>query len=891
MRGNPTLERYQMRESPWLSAMFEAAGKREYSLPFSIVSQQEMDHRSCGVTVYSLPSSRGTLTPVHESLGTISLTAASLEFAHPWVLAAMAAALLPLLLRPLARRRNRHVPTWTTVLQCLALAAIVVALAGPQAPLDRQADRPWLVLQDASASMRQQSGPSWPAGTPQEEYCFAASVQACPTSPSGLGAEFTGQTLVAPALRLAASPDRFAGVVLFSDGQFQDDWPAAAAALGDAHVAVLILPATTPPADARIADMNVIQSPEGRRAEIRVTVASNVRTHRTLIVRRTDGAAPLMERSLDMLDGDVVTVVANDANLANHLASYRAELSPADAFPENDAATAIAPPAQRRIAIVTDSPLPTLNLNATIDIISTTKLPADPLAWQAYDAVLAVDSDGHALAAAGDALAKYVQSGGGLVLLGTGPHGSPADANAPLNRVLPLLTNPFQRRPMKLIVALDASGSMAQSTALPGRPTQPKYAVAADAVLSLQSHLTADDRLAVLVFADRVRRVYDSGDKPADFAALKLALEAVSPAGGTSVLPALQDAAAKPELNGRTGLLLLLTDLQTEDFDAAAMAAKLKQAGLALSVVAVAGGQEQGKTYPLERLATAMQGPLVRTQTMQGLAEVFAQFLRQGRGDAIHHGRFALQWVGPTFGLQLSPPTVTEYFLSAAQEGSMLALAEGDPVIATRQAALGRTVAFAVPLTPTANAPLRTWPRWPQLLQSAVAWAARPTASGDFSATVTRHGNELHVDLVGQSPTGPVNIPEPMLSLMIIQGAQAIVHRFAISQTGPGRYETTIPAPSGASAIRIDDPNGHVLWRGLLPTVAGDEFQRVGANWDNLHKLAELTGGRITTPEELPSILRQERQSYLTPLWWVPAILALILMLTEWSLTRVRRGT
>jgi len=830
---------------------------------------------------------------VHESLATFSLTAASLEFAHPWVLAAMAAALLPLLLRPLARRRNRHVPAWSTVLQCLALAAIVAALAGPQAPLDRQADRPWLVLQDASASMRQQSGSSWPAGTPREEYCFAASVQTCPLSPTGLGTEFAGQTLVGPALRLAASPDRFAGVILFSDGQFQDDWQAAAAALGNARVPVLVLPAATPPADARIADMNVIPSPDSRRAEIRVTVASNARTHRTLTVRRTDGAAPILERSLDLLDGDVVTVIANDANLTSHLPSYRAELSPADAFPENDAATAIAPPAQPRIAIVTETPLPTLNLGTAVDFISPAKLPADPFAWQAYDAVLAVDPDGHALAAAGDALARYVQSGGGLVLVGTGPFGSPADANAPLNRVLPLLTNPFQRRPMKLIVALDASGSMAQSTALPGHPTQPKYAIAADAVLSLQSHLTPDDRLAVLVFADRVRRVYDSGDKPADFAALKFALEAVTPAGGTSVLPALQDAAAKPDLNGRTGLLLLLSDLQTEDFDAPAIAAKLKQAGLGLSVVAVAGGQETGKAYPLELLAATMQGPLVRTQTMQGLAEVFAQFLRQGRGDAIRHGRFDLRWVGPTFGLQLSPPTVTEYFLSAAQEGShVLALAgEGDPVLATRQAALGRTVAFAVPLTPTTNALLRTWPQWPQLLQSAVAWAARPAASTDFSATTTRRGTELHVELVGRSTDGPVNFPEPILSEVTFRDALTEVHRFAISQTGPGRYETTIPAPSGASAIRIDDPNGHVLWRGLLPTVAGDEFQRVGANWDNLHKLAELTGGRITTPEELPSILRQERQSYLTPLWWVPAILALILMLTEWSLTRVRRGT
>jgi len=869
----------------------------------------------------------------------------SIEWTHPWALLAAVAVVLLWGLRWLVWRAGRRVSSVACMLQSVVLLAIAVALAGPMVPRAGQAGWPWLVLHDASASMRGQAELAWPVGVAREEYAFAASLH------TGRGAELSAaqrrQTHIAAALRLA-STGRFAGVVIHTDGQVQDDYTAAAGALADARLPVFLVLADAPPADARIQNFTARLGPYGGRHELIVTVASNARQSRRLqivreelalpVIRREDlrgvlrgaGVSParggegdsaffsgladgahnagetpaprsaasssvvLLDRPLDLMPDDVRTIRAFDDKLPAGVVQYRAELSPADAFPENDTAQIVLPTTEQRIAVLADSSVPVPEWRAPYVDRFTPDAPPPDDAWLAYNAVLAFDPTGRDLRGVGLALERYVQAGGGLVLVGSGPFGSPADADLPLGRTLPLLTNPFERRPLKLFVVLDASGSMAESVAGPGQREQVKFHVAVEAVLSLGPHLTAADRLVVVTFANQPRRVYDSGDSPPDFTALKRALETIHPTGGTAVVPALESVADAPSLAGRQGLILLLSDLRTEPFDAAVLADTLRRADLSISVAALDSPGDDGppRATPLHALADELHGPFVNLSTLDGLARVFAEFLRQGRGDGLRRdGPFDVTAVHGTSIYGYNPPPADAYFLTVPREGAVvLARAGDDPVLATQAVGLGRAVSLAVPVSTGQNVAWSQWEEWGAFLADQLGRTARPPLSSDYSAVIERRGDDWRIELVSQTAAGPVNWSAVTATVLspAAPGQPAVTRRVPMAQIAPGRYELTVPAVD-AAAVAVTNPSGWLLWRGLLPQLPAEEFQHLGVNQANLRRLADLTGGQIVSAENLPAHLHERHVQELTPIWWWFACVGVGLMLIEWALTRVWR--
>ncbi len=168
-------------------------------------------------------------------------------FDHPAALVSLAAALVPVALAYHARRRGLARRPAGVILQCMALLAGGLAVAGPAMPLGREVEKPYLLLQDGSASVRGQSAEPipWPQGLGRQDYSFAAGVSPA-DAPLDKGASL--DTRAAPALLLAAAkaPD-VAGVIIRTDGQFHDDWPGAAAALGRTGISVLVAAMDSPP--------------------------------------------------------------------------------------------------------------------------------------------------------------------------------------------------------------------------------------------------------------------------------------------------------------------------------------------------------------------------------------------------------------------------------------------------------------------------------------------------------------------------------------------------------------------------------------------------------------------------------------------------------------------
>ena len=784
-------------------------------------------------------------------------------------------------------------PALNVAAQCLAVLAAAGALSQPAASIGRRARKSVLVLRDVSASCRKQADRPLALGEepPVERYDFAAGVW-----PAGRGGD-ANRTSPAAALRLAAARgDRLAGVIVQTDGRFTEPaWRAAAAALGRAGPAVTVVPMESPPADVRIADVSARREPGGR-VHLGVTVAANALSRRTLRLRRTHppAAEDLVVRELDLLPGRSASVRATDSPPAGRLASYAAELTPGDTFGENDAAEAVVLPLVQRLAVVGDPPAgPGGSWGIPPERLAPGAAPRTADAWMGWSAVLLADASGTLLPGASRAaLEQYVRSGGGLVLVGAGPHGSPADRDDPLNRAAALVANPYQRRPLDLAVVLDASGSMAEPADTPGAVGERrKFDQAVEAVSGLRRHLTAADRLSVITFSDSARRVYDSGAKPIDFASLRESLAAVRPAGPTDVSKAIELAAARTPAEPRDGMVLVVSDLLTRRFRPDLAAEAFRKAGLSLAVVAIGGrGASRPAEMPLETLARLLSAPVVRREGLSGLAKVFAGLLRQRRGDAVRAGRFDAAAVVPVFGRPAGPlPNVTAYVLSAPQpKAEVLARVgpEGDPLLAVRRVGLGRSVCLALPMAAGQNPAWRT-PEGGGLIAAAVRWALRPAGDARFSGTLRREGAGLNVVVEASDPNGPMNLLRLGGRIVRPDAGPAEPRAFAFAQTAPGRYEARVRRVASPAWLTVHLAGGRVVWQGAVGRDAGPELAAVGPDWDALRLLAELTGGRIAAGGELAQLAGRLSAQQRMALWPILLGLAAGLMLAEWAGARI----
>lgn len=832
--------------------------------------------------------------------------ASVLTFGRPVLLLTLAAVVAPVLLSRRSARRGHRVAPLSVALQCTAVALAALALAGPAAPVGPGQRKPVLVFQDVSASCRVQRDRTiqLPPDVPVEHLAFASSVAA---DAAGLDAN---RTDLAPALRLAAArAAEIAGVFIHTDGRFTDRWYAAAEALAATGLPVAIVPMDSPPADARIAEFDATRRPDGS-VRLRVTVRANALDRRTLTVRRVRpaGAEPLVDRPLDLLGDQPVTITVTDAAPLAAAAEYRAQLTPADTFGENDSAAVGTLPMRRVVAVIGPVPQAGAALaglqGVDVRVVDAARCGADAGWWMDFASVVLADANGQLLARpARAALERYVRSGGGLVLIGAGPHGSPADRDDPLNRAAALAADPYQRKPLRAIVILDASGSMAEASGAAGRV---KFDQAVEAVGSLRRHLTAADSLSVITFSDDANQVYDSGPGPPDFGAVGEALSQVRPGGSTDVGKALDLAAGQVLPAGRDGFVLVVSDLRTKPFDPRAAAEAFDQRGLSLAVVAIssAGDSSSAEAPPLEALARLLKGPLVAGQEdLSGLAKVFADLLRRTRGDALRRGQFPAAVVRPLLGLTVGPlPDVQAYLLAAPQSGADVVAqvaGERDPLLAVRQVGMGRSVTLVMPSGPNENPVWRQSGELARIVGRAVAWSLRPGQDPRFSGQARRQDGQLRVVLEARDANGPVNGLVPVVRIVPIGAASGeVAGSFPLEQTAPGRYEGSAGDPGTSLGVEIatgggsaenSPQSGRVVWQDFLPAQAPVELAEVGADAAKLSRLAELTGGRIVRTHDLDPFGQRLAAARRRALWPILLALAVGLMLTEWAITRVRR--
>ncbi len=832
----------------------------------------------------------------------VPLGAIWIRFDHPAWLWAGFACLLPVILAWRYRRRGGAKPRFRVLFQTLALLLASISLACPVASFAlRQAH--WLILRDVSASVGEQAMgelPS-PSGAAFESHDFEGTLLSRDEPARG------DATHIAPALDWSTAmiqAGQADGVILLTDGQFQDDGQAVGRRFAQTHAPLWIVPLDAPPADARVATFTARPRTDTGtdRAEydLAATLQSNTPMRRTLTLYRIEPGnqrQPLAKSEISLEPDLPMTVHWKDSSPAAAAGVWRAELSPSDALPQNDTLQSASPPRDIRVAwVATASRSANIAPGVNVVSLSPAEAPEELTGWLAYSAVVLADATGKLLSLPQrTALADYVRSGGGLVLIGAGPHDTPADRDDPLHRILPLRANPFERSPLNLTVILDASGSMAQPLDV---PTQTKWSLVSEAVLSLREHLTPADRLCVIVFSDDARTIYDSGVTAPDFSSLAEALHTLSPAGPTNIAPALERSLGVPPVEqsdgARTNLVLVLSDLQAAPFDSSAFAKRFEEQGCKLAVVAT-GSPDAGNTS-LGQLADQLHAPVIFREHLQGLADVFGRLCRQGRGEAVRRGEFTIQYEESSWYKTVTVRRIDAY-IPAAVVGDAPVVARifstGDPLLADWRVGLGRSAVISAP--PEAFLPL---PGSERLIAAWVRQVSRSSGDPHFDTQITREAERVVFRVAARDGDTPID--NLALQAEVLDLADVLAEPILIPclQSAPGEYQAALPLAAGyqALAVRILAEQGRIVWQGVAPLGYPAEYARLGADYDSLRRLAAVAGGRIVTPAELasPAMQAELRQPRSTgeSVAWIPLAGATVFTLLGWlgGTWRMRRG-
>jgi hypothetical protein len=278
----------------------------------------------------------------------------------------------------------------------------------------------------------------------------------------------------------------------------------------------------------------------------------------------------------------------------------------------------------------------------------------------------------------------------------------------------------------------------------------------------------------------------------------------------------------------------------------------------------------------------------VRREGLAGIADVFEAFLSQARGEPMAHGTFDVKFAPDALGLTDIRLTTIEQYILCATQGSAAALGSvgGDPVLAIRQVGLGRSAALALPLPPSGNASLHNDEQLARLLAAMVNWARRPGDDGRFQLqTIPQPGGVL-VRLEAADSAGPMNALD--LSAQIRQGGTSQLVARPLLQVAPGVYECSLPAPAPGAWLTVAS-GPKTLCSAAMEQTCAAEFALVGADWDNLRKLAEITGGRIVRGADLERLTLTMHNSGLTRAWPYLLGAALALMLLDWCASRLIR--
>ncbi len=658
--------------------------------------------------------------------------------------------------------------------------------------------------------------------------------------------------------------DAAARIVIVSDGvATRGDALNAAAAAVAAGVPVDVVPldqAKVP--DVRVASVHTVpRANAGEALDLRVVTEATADAEVELRILR-DGQLIRKGNAKIAAGEDVLHLreVAGEPGFHR----YDVELSALDAAqdraPEDNSGSAFVRVRGEAVALILerDPPLSRALRSALeaaafkVTVAGLAGIPSDLGALAAYDLVVLSDIAASELAVSQlDALASYVRDlGGGLLLMG-GDHslGPGGFGKTPVEEVSPVsfdLKQERRRASLAEVIAVDYSGSMAMSAG-----TNTKLELANEAAVRSAELLGAGDRLGVMHVDTAVKWTVPLGPV-SDKARIAHDIRAVGPGGGGIYVDLTLEngyqALAKEHVQLKHLLLFSDGNDAEERSRAFAIVSSGKARGITTSVVALGKGSD---VPALEHMSQLGDGRFYLIEDASRLPAVFAQETILAARSSINELSFSprLGAVGPaTRGIDFaSAPPLLGYDVTLAKGRAQVHLVgpEGDPILATWSAGIGRAAAF------TSDFSDRWGVAW-------TGWDGGQRLFGQLGRDLSRRADNPRVRVEADTLGGELRL---RASVMDEHNHAENFRRIEVRVAGPDGFSATIPLeasgagayagrlplsrPGAYVATAVDEQTNEALGTTAAALSAGEELRPTGSDRGLLRQIARVTDGKV----------------------------------------------
>jgi hypothetical protein len=315
----------------------------------------------------------------------------------------------------------------------------------------------------------------------------------------------------------------------------------------------------------------------------------------------------------------------------------------------------------------------------------------------------------------------------------------------------------------------------------------------------------------------------------------------------------------------------------------------MADAGVTLSTVSISAGAEQDLLQEMARIAG---GRHHHCDNPADVPKILVQETKAATGqEAVQSVRVSAYRDLPGLDLRGAPPLAGYALANTKPEAEQLLLAAGrDPLLAWWPQGAGIAVALTSDTGHRWTRPWLSWPGYGAFWSRLVRHAARPPQEDALHLAVACQSDQAVATLqVPAADDRQLQVGQAELRVRRPDGTQTVL---AADQQSPTRYAASFPAEALGeyrvqAELRQDDGRTlaaeAVLFRDYLA-----ELQSAETNESLLRAVAEATGGRYhPQPTDL---LAPDGRSLTrhTPLWRHFALAAVLLLVVDLALRRVR---
>jgi Mg-chelatase subunit ChlD len=494
--------------------------------------------------------------------------------------------------------------------------------------------------------------------------------------------------------------------------------------------------------------------------------------------------------------------------------------------------------------------------NFQVELIRPTRLPSDLPTIAQYDSVVLVDVPARML---GNNQMQNLQSyvhdlGGGLVVVG-GPtsYGVGGYFHTPLEDALPvdMQIKDEQRRPsLGIVFIIDHSGSMSDTSG-----GVEKLELAKEAAARSIELLFPTDRVGVIAFDDVASWVVPMTDL-SDPAQVTSAIGSIRSGGGTDIMAGLQAMAnVLPSDPAKVKHVILLTDGGADPTGIPELVKRLyEENGITLSTVGV--GNDAAPF--LEDLAVLGAGRYHFTNDASSIPNIFTEETSLATRAYIVEESFFPTLVNssPILSGINEVPRLHGYIASSPKDLAQVILQseKEDPILATWQYGLGRSVAFTSDATGRWARDWLGWDGFPTFWVQAVRYTIGASRNTALEMSVASEGEQRRLTLDANNLTGEfLNGYQVEANIVGPDGNSQAV---SLKQIAPGRYEGLFnPSEQGVYLIHFSGKSQDGQSSNSFAETTGwtlsysPEYKRIESDPDLLLRLATVSGGKVASSD------------------------------------------